>query len=399
MRFLAAFLVSCVLLCGAASASAQTTAIVLGIRSVEGDDDVAHDVTQALRAAASKITGWEVSAREVSMTQMTLANGCEEIDAACLSQIAKSLEVSRIVYGSVRRTSAQAEYSYELTVSVFDAEKGSITRTLNETIPRDQTSFQAMGERSERLIKRLSTAGHEGAILVAANVADADVRLDGEPVGRTSSDGLRLDGVSPGEHKVEIIANGYAPHLTRVTVETGGEVSVHAELTAVEAAPPQPATRAASPSDGGGVAWLGWTLIGVGAASAVGAGISAGIVGGVSDDALFKDYKMRIATYNENVGPADEVSDACVEAERGQPHGLSRGEIAEVADLCLRADTFEVLQWVFLGTAVAAGVGGTVILLTADGDDGDAARGSGPDFALRPIFDGRTASMSARLRF
>lgn len=400
MRLFATFLILGCALCSARPALAQTSAIVLGIRSVEGDDDVAHDVTQALRGAASTKTDWTLSPREVSMTQMTLANGCEEVDAACLSQIAKALEVSRIVYGTVRRTSAQSEYDYELTVSIFDAESGSIARTLNETIPHAQASVQAMGERAEKLIKRLATAGHEGAIVVAANVTDADVRLDGEPVGRTSSEGLRLEGVSPGEHKLEIQAVGYAPNLSRVTVEAGGEASVHAELAPLAPEAPPPAAQVASSSSGGDLAWLGWTLVGVGVASGIGAGVSAGIVGGVDDDALFKDYKARIARYNENVGPADEVNDACVEADHGLPHGLSRGEIADVADLCSKADTFGVLQWVFLGTAVAATGVGVYILVTSDSDDeADTARLRTRALSLRPTFDGHTARLDARFAF
>lgn len=400
MRLFATFLVVGCALSDVGPALAQTTGIVLGLRSVEGDDDVAHDMTQALRAAASKKTGWTLSTREVSMTQMTLANGCEEVDAACLGQIAKALEVNRIVYGTVRRTSAQAEYDYELTVSIFDAETASIARTLNETIPRAQASFQAMGDRAERLITRLSTAGHEGVIVVAANVSDADVRLDGEPVGRTSHEDLRLEGVSPGEHKVEIQASGYAPHLSRVTVEAGGEVRVHGELAAIEAAAPASTAQAAPSSRGSGLAWLGWTLVGVGVASGVGAGVSAGIVGGVDDDPLFKDYKNRVSDYNENVGPADEVKDVCVEAERGLPHGLSRGEIADVADLCSKADTFEILQWVFLGTAVVAGGVGVYVLVSSDSEDGsDTARPRAPSLSLRPTFDGHTARVDARLAF
>lgn len=400
MRFLATFLVIGCALCLTAPAFAQTTAIVLGIRSVEGDDDVAHDVTQALRGAASSKTGWTVSPREVSMTQMTLANGCEEVDAACLSQIAKALEVSRIVYGTLRRTSAQADYDYELTVSIFDAESGSIARTLNEAIPRAQVSFQAMGDRAERLIKRLATAGHEGVIVVAANVTDADVRLDGEPVGRTSEQPLRLEGVSPGEHKVEIQASGHAPHLSRVTVEAGGEASVHAELAALTVAAPQPAAQAASSSGGSDLTWLGWTLVGVGAASAIGAGVSVGIVGGVEDDAAFKAYKGRVATYNENVGPSDEIKDVCVGAKAGLPDDAPASETADVVDLCSKADTFEILQWVFLGTAVAAGGVGVYLLVSSDSDDeSDTARLRTRGLSLHPTFDAHTARLDARFVF
>ena len=42
----------CCLLFSASSALADAKVVVLGLRSVEGDDDVANDLTEQLRAAA-----------------------------------------------------------------------------------------------------------------------------------------------------------------------------------------------------------------------------------------------------------------------------------------------------------------------------------------------------------
>lgn len=399
MRSLNPLLLACCALSIASPAFAETTAVILGVRSVEGDDDVAHDITQALRVAAASKSGWSLSESEVSMAQMMLANGCEEVDAACLSQIAKGLAVARLVYGTVRRNSAQAEYDYDLTVSLFDAERSTIARTLNQTIPRAQAGFRSMGDRAEHIILQLSSVGREGVIVVAANVPAAAVRLDDEPVGETSEGLLRLEGVSPGEHRVEIQASGYAPHTTRVTLAPGGEASVQAELAAVATEAPAGRVDTGAPSGGGDLEWLGWTLVGVGAASLVGMGASALVVNGVQDDPLFVKYKTRIAADNARAG-FQAVKDVCVEADRGLPHGLEASEVEEVASMCSRADTFEVLEWVFLGTAIVAGGAGAYILVTSEpGSDAGEARARAPALSLRPIFDGQTAAVNASLRF
>ena len=88
----------------------QTDVIVLEVRSVEGDDDFAHNLSRAIRQAAGDVEGWNVTSREVSLTQMALAFGCEgdEPDAACMSQIASDLQMGGIIYGTIQRTSASS---------------------------------------------------------------------------------------------------------------------------------------------------------------------------------------------------------------------------------------------------------------------------------------------------
>jgi hypothetical protein len=81
----------CLLLAVPARVFAEASVVVLGIRSVEGDDDVANDLTEQLRGAARGMEGWSVSSTAVSVAQMSLAHGCEELDAACLTEIAQGL--------------------------------------------------------------------------------------------------------------------------------------------------------------------------------------------------------------------------------------------------------------------------------------------------------------------
>ena len=72
------------------------------------------------------------------------------------------------------------------------------------------------------------------------------------------------------------------------------------------------------------------------------------------------------------------------------------GTFSEVRDQCSRGQTFEVLQYVFLGTAIASGGVGAYLLLR--NEDAGAA-GSAPRFALRPSAGPDGARLDASLRF
>jgi len=365
------------------------------LRSIEGDDDVAHDMTRALRAAVEAAVSWQASDREVSMTQMALAHGCDEVDAACLAQIAESLEADIVVYGTLRRTSAKTEYDYELGLSMFSKANGAIERSITETIPRGQAGFRSFGEHAESLLRKLANEKQQGAIVVAVNTPSATVFVDGVEAGTATGGVFRLEEVEVGERRVDVQAEGHAQYSTRVSVVAGEDANVNAQLVPVQT---QAAVAVDSGSVGGGsLEWLGWTLVGVSAASLVGVGVSALVVSGVEDDDLYQEYRDRIARDNALAGMTV-VDDICEEADAGLPHGLSNAEVVEVADLCSKADTFEVLQWVFLGTAVVAGGAGAYILLTDDGGDSDEAARKAT-FALRPSFGRDSAHLQATLRF
>src|SRR5262245_3970633 len=109
-------------------AHAQTTVVVLGITSLEGDDELARNLTGALRNAASHVDGWQVSENEVTLAQMALAHGCsDEPDTGCLSQIASTLGTQVIVYGILRRAATRG---FELSLSLYDAQTGHIERSV-----------------------------------------------------------------------------------------------------------------------------------------------------------------------------------------------------------------------------------------------------------------------------
>ncbi len=395
---------------GASHVSAQATAVVLGLRSVEGDDDFANAVSDALRGSARQVPGWKLLDRSVSMAQMSLAHGCDEIDAACLGEIAKGLSVSRVVYGTVRRTSARSEYDYQLSVSIFDADTGAIGATETDLVPRAEAQdANALGRRASSLMQRLTSGGNVsgvGTLAIQVNVPTAEVHIDGQMVGQTRDQKLIVENVPPGEHMLEITAAGHGTYAQQVMVSPTGQTHVIAALgmasenaapIATEAAPEQATHDEGAPKTTQSLRWLGYTLVGVGAASVIGLAASWFVLGGINNDATFKKYS--------NVVTDPNVQDICVEAQRGNRWtgsgpGVTVSELKDVQSMCKTGSTFEVLQWVFLGTAlVSGGVGAYLLLTDKPAERGTANGGSEPVFALAPHLGRSSVGLSTTLRF
>jgi hypothetical protein len=382
---------------------AQTKVVVLGLRSIEGDDEVANALTERLRRAAAGVNGWDVSSAAVSMAQMSLAHGCEEIDAACLTDIAEGLKTDVVIYGTLRRNSAHENYDFALNVSLYDARAGVIAKIVDDTVPRGEQGEPAHA-RAQKILARLASGSQGGTIAIQANTLDADVRVNSQQVGRTRDGALRLGGLQPGQYRIEIVKDGFAPHVSTVTVADGMETSIAAVL---------------APLDGrGGVAdidgydeaspghrlgWLGWTLIGVSAVSLVGMGLSMAVINDIDKDPGKNEYSDAVARGNQQALadnlPGDVIDDVCVAARRDIPYSLGVAAARDVADKCDTAETMQVLQYVFLGVAVGAAGAGLTLVLTEDDAPADQGKARGRSLALRPHFGPDGGGVSAALRF
>ena len=404
----------------AAQASAQSSVVVLGVRSVEGDDDVAHDLTTALREGAQDVSEWNVSPTAVSMAQMALAHGCEEVDVACLADIAKGLSADLVVYGTLRRNSAREDFDFAFNLSLFNAQSGSIQNSVDDTIMRRDTTKGALAPRAKRLIARLAGADVQepsanaslGSIVVRANIDAGDVLINEQPVGMLDGGILQYDGLQAGMYRVEIRAHGYASFVRTVRVNEGERVDIEAEMQVGATGSDAALDWEDEPErdEGGhGLRWLGWTLVGVGAVAAAGLVVSWTQIVRINNDDRLERYSGDVAASNqleladarrENREP-ELFDDFCVPASRGIPYSFFNqpDKFGEVQSLCDEADTWELLQYVFLGTAVAAGGTGVVLLLTSGSGHGDTASTELPRFALTPQVGPERAGMQATFRF
>jgi len=389
----------------APQASAEdANTVVLGLRSVEGDDEAANNLTNALRAAARQVQGWKVVERAVSMSQMSLAHGCDDIDAPCLSEIAKGLQADRLLFGTVRRTAppgaAKNKYDFEISVSLFNSTTRMIGSTETAVIPRADTKQpKVLATRAEPIIAKLSAAdAGSGILAVHVNVPSAEVRLDGQVVGQTRDRSLVLEGLKEGDHRLEITAIGHLSHSQQVMVASGQRTELRINLEPVPEPEPEPAPALALSTEeetesSGSIAWLGYTLIGVGVASLAGWGVSMYMVGETNDDPTFVAYKD---AFPETADDVCDLADGNDNA-RGQ---ISAMQLSEVKSLCSRGRTFNLLQWVFLGAGVlSAGVGTFVLVSESGSEEQTQAKVERPVLTLSPQFGQRSFELQTTLKF
>jgi hypothetical protein len=389
---------------GSRAAAEDATTVVLGLRSVEGDDEFANGMTDALRAAARKVSGWKVVDRAVSMSQMSLAHGCDDIDAPCLSEIAKGLQADRLLFGTVRRTNAQPKnkYDYEVSVSIFNAGTRTIGLTETQTVPRAEAKLKKLNTRAEPIIAKLASGDTgSGTLSVQVNVANAEIKLDGQVVGQTRDKSLVLDGLKEGEHTLEITSIGHLTHEQKILVASGQRTEIKVSLELVPEPTPEAAPVAAlSPNDEeesghGNLSWLGYTLIGVGAASLAGWGVSMYLVNNTNKDKTFVTYKTAFPT------TTDDVCDLADSNNTAGGH-VSAAQLSDVKSLCSRGRTFNLLQWVFLGAGVLTASVGTFIVVSESGGTEEQTakvRPAQQQLTLSPEFGRGTFALHGQLRF
>ena len=368
-------------LAGTQTAVAQSSVMVLGIRSIEGDDEFARNLTGALRHAASQVNGWTVSDREVTLSQMVLAHGCADTDVECMNQIATSLDSDRVLYGEVTRTASSGQYDFSMTLRLFNRGQNDIERSVSRTIPGVHTDIDDLREPVRRFIAELSGSPRVGTLTVAVNVPGAEVFVDDTSAGQANGDGrLVVHDVASGTRRVRIVAPGHQNFSTSVSVEAYAEASVEAEL------------MAGGGGGGGGVpvgAVIGGALVGVGLVSA-GLWIwSMTVVDGVNQS----------PQYQEAANPGGPVFTPVGENVCDYHAGSNADELAGLPALCSDGRLHEVLQFVFLGVAAVSTGVGLFLLIDALSGGGDEDSAQARDFDLHPSFGAGYGYLGASGRF
>ena len=335
-----------------AVASAQSV-IILGIRSLDGDDDFARNLTGGLRHAAAQVDGWQVSDREVTLAQMALAHGCDDPNPGCMAEIADSLSAERLIYGDVRRTSSGERFDFSVNLHMFNSESDQIEHSVADTIPGVRRDIDDLRGPVRRYIAALSGAPRVGSLRITVNIPGAEIFVDGTSVGRADGEGhLVVDGVEIGSRNVRIAAAGHQGFRSTVSIEAYGEATLEAEL---------------EQAGGGGGEFPTGIVVGSGLLVVAG-GLAAGwiyswarVTQGIQNDEFYVSQR-------ENYDVGDNICEENVNRDSmGNAVGVNSRQLA---DLCSEASALEVLQYVFgLGAAAAAGVGAYFLVQAIMGDD------------------------------
>jgi hypothetical protein len=384
---------------GAAPASADEEAVlVLGVRSFEGDDELAHHVTDAMTEAARDVSGWTVGDRRVSLAQMMLVHGCDEPDAHCMADVAESLQVDRLLFGTLRRTGMGERAHFTLVLQTYAARTGRVEHSVRADLPGDGAD-DTVRTRAPRWAGRLAGAPPRGLLHVTVNVPGARVRVDGRDVGVASSreGGVHTE-VKPGAHRVEVTAEGYGSFRGTVTVPTDEEARVEVELDERASGPLATPSTSARSTDTvrervvyrSRVTWPTYTSLGVGVASLAVSIFAIARVANLRGDGEVRQWR-----------DDGSFSDACSSARAALP---DRPDAQAAVDRCDQEGRLSPLRWVFLALGLAASGAGAYLLWRdlsrPDGSDGDQAQGRPtPRLRLDGDLGRHGGGVSATLRF
>jgi hypothetical protein len=319
------------LLSATASASAQeqtTSLAILGLSSKDGDDEAAAQLTGALRTEAAADSELQLSDSSALLSQLVVLHDCEIADAECRDVIAGQLEVDELIYGAIRRS--ESGHKVEL-------------------------------HRYEKVDSSLSHASRE-------------VTIDGASEAELASEarGLLRELRPSDAFEEPVIAPAPVPERTRVRKPSPITEPLERE--------PQ---DEASSND-----WLGYTLLGVAAVSTGLVVFSWSEIDAARDDSDYRAYREAVGRTETGAG----VDDVCDEAARGRPYSIGVERLENVRSACGRGVTFEILQWVFAGSALVSAGFGIYFLLDDEGES-DAARAS-----LTPVFGNDEAGLQLRLQ-
>lgn len=404
-------------------ARAETKIASLGVRSLDGEDELERKLSTTLRASAGALGGYAVSDRELSLEQMSLAYGCDEPDAKCLHEIARSLSVERLVYGTV----IVKDDGHELTVLMYALGAARIESASAGHLTVEHLTGAPGKETITSLLRRafgLESAPAEplaGTLLLLGGTPGAAVVIDGNARGTLNENGwLRLS-LAPGKHSVRLGGQGAAPadeKVAQVAPNQETELSLATPKAAqfidtekpYDEGLPEPSEQPAEPPTRSLRRALGWASVGVGAAFAIATIYSWVRIEKINDDSDYLAYRGAFPRANLEGG----VKDVCGSAKRGalaarEPGMPALADLEQRAlDLCDTAQTLEALQYVFIaGTVVGAGVGTYLLLTSRKPPRGQAV--SGPRrWAAQPVpttlhvaprFGLQSASLAATVSF
>ncbi len=328
----------------AGKAHAQTTSVVvLGLTSMEGDDTFATNLSGALRQAATQVRGWSVSDRDVPLSQLELATGCDATELTCVQQIANAVGAQRLVYGTIQRAGSGARFEFVIRIHLYDSATNSILRSLEERLPSSRTDIDDVRDPARSYATALAEVA--GATQAGGTgLPPEGVGIDGGQTGGGETGGGETGGGETGGG------------------DTGGQ------------------TSSGGGDDLGRLNWAAFALLAVGVGGAVG-----WIVTGL--DA--QTNQSTVATFRGTQGPTGGLS-IC--------DGTIVGANGNVRAAC--DSPSEILQFVFMGvTAIAGGAG--LALLAINGVMSPESGGPTDRVRLRltPSFSPQGGYLGAQLSF
>jgi hypothetical protein len=156
------FIAAACLVVALPSRASASSVLVLGLQSVEGDDNLAHHATIGIRIAVRETRGWTLHPGDTTLAQMLLAFSCDDqANEACFERMnsdpANGFRVDLIVFGTMHRTGEGAGLREVVEVGLFDASERRIVSRFEETHTVEELmDVSSRSELGRRWVRRLA---------------------------------------------------------------------------------------------------------------------------------------------------------------------------------------------------------------------------------------------------
>jgi hypothetical protein len=335
-----------------ASAAEDVPTTVLGLEALEGvPEAVAADITDALRQRVAGTKGYQL-VQGKDLVEVKLVFSCPDEAPPCMSQAAKSMGATKVIFGNVKRTGSD----YLVTLRLLDANKGTIESWTAETIPKKRAEQNMYRSLAPNWLATLSGKTAAGSLQVRANVTGATVSLDGTRVGVTDGDPVAIPDVTAGHHEVSVEKGGYTTAKQEFTLAGGQSLPLSLTLSPVSAdvggdrTEPMVVKRPSADEAGEGEPTTGSHTLSR-------AGFWVALVGTAAAAGLAVKFGYDVKQINSQLDPYRRfcTSTGCVD-NRGQPAQPINAMTDPAGTLFIHNKTDEgnrdqTLQWVFVALA------------------------------------------------
>jgi hypothetical protein len=317
----------------ASTPAASTPSTRLAVLQLDSDavhDPTARALTDDLRAVFRAREGVELNVTPISLQQLSAAHDCDSTQNACLNEIATDLDVDVLVFGNLT-TESGGEVVHLHRFEVASAEvKSSALATLAQREP----TAQDVERKAHELVSDLYELTPARSPFARAQMA---APLRPSTISEAPDGQLQLKAAGQGISGRKVA--GYAL-LGGAVLSTGLSVFSFVEIDRAQ-----------------------------------------------SND-TFERYRRSVGQLRPS------VRDVCDEAAGGQSYGLGSADFAKVKSSCTTGRTFEVLQYVFIGSAViSSGLSAFLLFGPQQVKVGDS------QVTLRPNVGKHGGSLDARFRF